>query len=779
MFHAGLRGRSAARARTLLLAGAAASALWLPQVASAQATVEELVVTAQRREENLQDTPVAVTAFTAETMEARGVTNLEGVGNYTPNLELHQTNRPAGGGSAFAGYIRGVGTGDFQFPTDPGIGIYLDDVYLARSVGGLMSLEDIQRVEVLKGPQGTLFGRNTIGGAINIVTTRPKVSGDLDGVMKVRVGSYGRADFVAGVNGPIVQDFVGGKLTAAFLNSDGWSERVLTGEKGNDEHRFIVRGALLFDFAPGFEVTVNADYSEQNNNGVLGQLLNVLTSPTPPYPPPKTPRFNTFAAGAENLRLGLPAGSIIDGRWVSSDPYKNYGTQPIDDDYEIGGVSVVAAWDVNEALTLKSITAVRGIEAHVGVDGDQTPYSLQTSQTDLYQRQYSQELQAFGTAFDERLSWLVGLYAFEENGSSKLYTESYHGLWQNVPAAQRMASDAADTRTYFYSKTRSWALFTQETLRLTDALELTLGGRYTWEEKDYGYMLHATEVNSVRVPFSTDNQQWEAFTPKVGVNYRPAENILLYGSYSQGFKSGGWGGSTTALVPTPRYEPEEVSTWELGAKTDWFDRRLVANLAVFWSDYEDIQLTVQTRDPVTGANLRTTQNSGDADIAGFEFEATAIPVEDLTLNLGVGYVDAEFSSLSADARALTDPFNRPNAVKVGDPIPQIPEWSINAGAQYVARTGVGDLTFRVDAAHKGDQFLTLGDPTSFQGAYTLWNAQIAFRPSAIEGLELSINGTNLTDEVYYAYHATLPPTGQEVALPVAPRLIYATAKFEF
>ena len=767
---------NSARAKMLMATAATAMVLSFAGQALAQTEVAEIVVTSERRETKLQDTPVSVSAFSQETMAARGATNLQDLGNFTPNLELHQTNRPAGGGSAYAGYIRGVGTGDFQFPTDPGVGLYVDDVYLARAVGGLMSLDDIERAEVLKGPQGNLFGRNTIGGAINVVTAKPNLS-ELSGVLKARAGSYGRTDFALGVNGPIIEGKLAGKLSASFLNSDGWSTRY-DSQNGNNEHRIVLRTALRYVPADSLDMQLNADYSEQNNVGPQGYLIRYLTSPAP-FPPAKAARFNTYAAAAENLRLGLPAGSLYDNRWASADPYKSNALQGGYDNYQIGGASVVASWNVNDALTIKSVTAFRGVSAKIGVDGDQTPYSMQTSQTEMYDHQYSQELQFYGSALDDRLKYLVGLYAFQENGSSKLYTESFHGIWENIPIALRINSDAADTFTYFYMKAKSYAIFTQESFALTPQIELTLGGRYNWDEKDYAFAVNFTQRGVAQVPFSRDNQTWESFTPKAGINWRPADNILVYASYQEGFKSGGWGSSNSPLSPTPRYQPETISTWELGAKTDWFNRRLTANVAVFQSDYKEIQFTVQKVDPVTGANLRTTQNSGDADIQGFEAEFVAVPTDGMTLNLGVGYVDAEFNRLTPQALAILDPFNRPNAVKIGDRLPQVPDWSVNGGAQYVFHLAAGDLSVRGDASYKGDQSLTLGDPTSFQAAYTLYNAAITFAPNAVPGLELSLNGTNLSDEVYYAYHATLPPTGQEVGLPVQPRLVYATAKFQF
>ncbi|MET0338089.1 MAG: TonB-dependent receptor plug domain-containing protein, partial [Caulobacter sp.] len=440
------------RARTLLLATVGLTALVATSAEARQAApaaeafngIEEIVVTAQRRETRLQDTPVSITALSTEALVERGVTNLAQMTSFAPNLEIHQTNRPAGGGSAFAAYIRGVGTGDFQFPTDPGVGVYVDDVYLARSVGGLLSLEDIERVEVLRGPQGTLFGRNTIGGAINVVTTRPRTSGEVGGLLKTRLGEYGRRDYIASVNGPLVDGVLGGKLTASYLNSDGWGEQSLDGAPLSDEKRFILRGALLWTPSADTTVTLNADYTKQDQHPPLGRITGFAPTGATIA---KMARFNQYAAAPEAARLGLAPGSIVDARWVSNDVNKTYDRQPNYDDSEIGGASLVIEQRLGDNLNFKSITAGRTISAEIGVDGDHTPFSLQTSQTKLNQHQYSQEFQLSGRALDGRLNFIVGLYGFKERGSSVLYTESFHGIWENIPVALRTPADAGDTMT--------------------------------------------------------------------------------------------------------------------------------------------------------------------------------------------------------------------------------------------------------------------------------------------------------------------------------------------
>jgi iron complex outermembrane receptor protein len=318
----------------------------------------------------------------------------------------------------------------------------------------------------------------------------------------------------------------------------------------------------------------------------------------------------------------------------------------------------------------------------------------------------------------------------------------------------------------------SFAAFTQETFEVLRDLHVTLGARLNHDQKDYGYSLDSPQRGMARVPNSQTSASWLSFTPKLGVDYSPLPPLLVYASFAQGFKSGGFGPSNDARNPTPKYNPERVTAYELGLKSHWFEgRRLLANLAFFYNDYRDIQLTVQSRDEMTGANLRTTQNAGRSHIKGLEADVTAKPLPGLALNAGVGYVDAKFSSLTPDALM--------SGFKVGDRLPQVPDWSVNAGAQYALDSGFGELTLRADVSWKGSQFLTPVDPSSLQEAYAVYSARVSFVPAALEALELSLYGINLTDTVYYVYRATLAPTGQEVGLAGPPRLIFATARYTF
>jgi iron complex outermembrane receptor protein len=410
------------------------------------------------------------------------------------------------------------------------------------------------------------------------------------------------------------------------------------------------------------------------------------------------------------------------------------------------------------------------VSSNIAVDGDQTPYSLQTSQTSLDEHQFSEELQFAGNVLADRLRYLVGLYAFQETGTSNVYTQSFHGLFENEPMPVNM--DAGDTQTNFGLTATSYAAFSQETLEILRGLHLTGGARINHDEKDYNYAVEFTQTNTAQVPYSTAQASWNSFTPKVGLDWSPVEPLMLYAGYSEGFKSGGFGPSNLPSNPTPKYDPETVKAYEVGVKTQWFEnRRLTANAAAFYNDYRDIQLTVQSRDPVTGANVRTTENAGTSGIKGFEADLGAAPVAGLSINGGVGYVDAKFATLTPEAIAT--------GFKVGDLLPQVPDWSINGGIQYTLVTGAGEITLRGDVSYKGNQYLTAADPTSYQPAYALYSARLSVVPKPLEQLEVSLYGTNLSNQLYYIYRATLPPTGEQIGIAGAPRLIFATAKYTF
>ncbi len=750
--------------RSTLLCASIAAAL-TPLAGPAQAAessgprLEEIIVTAQRREENLQDTPISIAAFGEEALIQRGMTNLRNVTNYTPNVEVTVTNRPTAGGAAYAAWIRGVGTGDYAYPTDPGVGLYVDGVYLARTLGGLMSISDIERIEVLRGPQGTLYGRNTIGGAINVITSAPVLSGPAEGSIAVRAGEYERLDVQAHLNAPLVEDRIGGKIAVGVFDSEGYGRRLFDGKHTNDEDRAIVRGGLLFQLGDDLQLDVRGDYSQQRNTGVLSNASSFYA-----VLPPLVTRFNSIAAPSQAAALGLPAGAQYDSRWTVSDPYKTFSGSPLQDDYDIGGASATLTWSPSDAFSFKSISAWRTLDSEVRVDGDTTPFTISSTHERIEDEQLSQEFQVSGALMDGRMRYLAGAYYFSEKGNGRRISESFHGVYEITG----LASDARDTLVSQEYDAESVAIFTQEEFDLTPQLTLVVGARANWDDKTFETETRLPQLgNRVSIPSQSRSEDWFSFTPRAGLNWRPTDDVLLYVTYSEGFKSGGFG-NPTAVLPTPVYGPEELASYELGAKTSWLDGMLTLNGAAFFSDWTDIQLNVIVPGP-TGGVVNVTQNGGDAELYGFEIESVLRPTNGLTFNLGIGYTHNEFVRLAGGVVGVT----------YDTKLPHVPEWTTSLGAQYELSTGIGDFIFRADANYRSEQYLTIADATSLHESYTLVNARIGFEPSAVPGLSVALEAQNLTDKEYLVYNQNATIFGIQLHVPGEPRQVSAIARYRF
>jgi iron complex outermembrane recepter protein len=740
---------------TSVLTSAAASA----QNAASEPRVEEIVVTAQRREESLQDTPISIAAFSEEALIQRGMTNLRNVTNYTPNVEVTVTNRPTAGGAAYAAWIRGVGTGDYAYPTDPGVGLYVDGVYLARTLGGLMSIADIERIEVLRGPQGTLYGRNTIGGAINVITSQPNLSGPSEGNFALRFGEDSRIDAQGNLNAALVDERVGAKLAFGVFTSEGYGKRLYDGKQTNDEDRAIVRGGLRFQLADNTDLDVRGDFSRQRNTGVLSNAESFY-----PTPPALVARFNTVAAASQAAALGLPAGSVYDARWTIDDPYTTYSASKLQDDYDIGGVSATLSVSPSEAFSFKSISAWRTLETEVSVDGDTSPFTISSTNEAIDDDQLSQEFQVSGELFSERLRYLAGVFYFSEEGEGRRISESFHGVYEITG----LAADARDTLVLQGYESESIAIFTQEEFDITPTLTAVLGARANWDDKTFETETRLPQRGDlVSIPAQTRSEDWFSFTPRAGLNWSPTDDVMLYANYSEGFKSGGFG-NPTAVLPTPVYGPEELASYEVGAKTTWLDGMLTLNGAAFFSDWTDIQLNVIVPGP-TGGVVNVTQNGGDAELYGFELESTLRPTNALTFNLGVGYTHNEFVRLAGGVVGVT----------YDTKLPHVPEWSASVGGQYELTTGIGEWIFRADASYRSDQYLTIADPTSLEESFTLVNARVAFHPMALQGLEVAIEASNLTDEEYLVYNQNATIFGIQLHVPGEPRQVSAVARYRF
>ncbi len=692
---------------------------------------EEIIVTAQRRAERLQDLPLSVTVFSGDTLEKLSTERAGDALAFVPNVGL--TSGPSGGDDANI-FIRGVGQVDNSVAVDPGVAMYVDDVYIGRLQAASVDLLDIERLEVLRGPQGTLFGRNAIGGAVNVITSDP--GDEVETTLRVTAGSRDRLDARGTVSGPLT-DALSVSMAVSSRNQKGWGENVYTGATYGDVQDIGGRVKFVFEPNPDFTARLALDYTKGMGSPASQVLLGTQGT-------------------TSSLRIAFPTGASSE---VTDDPEANYSSAPPINDTENMGASFTAEWKLNPNVAIKSITAARAYDETTYNDYDGTSYAIYDNFFDVDQEQYSQELQFFGTAFSNRLDWLGGLYGYQEN----IVSDTQLCLGSLGP---QFSTNCIRSDNYLGLDIQSIAAFGHATFAVTDRLKLIAGLRWTLEEKTQTfasrfvnnlgqtYCLFITlgqcppNLGGANNPlnltvgegyttlaYTEVNDDYEATTPKVGLEYRVGPSLLVYGTYSEGFKSGGFSGRATSADITS-YRPETLQTFEIGWKSDWFDRRARFNGAVFTSEYQDIQFLV-----LNDNNQYDTLNVGDAEISGAELEFSVRPVAALSLYVNAGYLDAGYTSISYD-----DAVYNLN-VDVDNELPLSPEWTFSAGAGYVWSIAAGELEVRADYAWRDDVFFQVeNEPLERQEAYGLLNARATY--TTARDLAISVFGVNVTDEKY-------------------------------
>ncbi|MFN3815314.1 TonB-dependent receptor [Brevundimonas sp.] len=725
--------------KSALLAGAAVSALIAPaavaQVSepSGATQVEEIIVTARRTEESLQRTPLSVSAFSEETLErlgAQDVTDLQGA---VPNLNLVQGR---GSSDATNIYIRGVGQPDALQTFDPAVGVYVDDVYYSRIRGTQLDLLDLQRIEVLRGPQGTLYGKNTIGGALKLISRRPD-SGPY-GTASVTYGDYNEQRVRLSGATPLTDTFaVGGAVL--YAQRDGYVTDPVTGAEYNDEDTLSGRVTAAWTPGANFRLDLTADYTRQRAAMTVGRAEAAL--------------ITTDFLGGVTIRQPAPAaGSEFDYQTRTTPGLPN--ETPLDH----WGVSAIAEWTLSDALTLKSITAYRDLSYDDYIDIDATELEMGDVLVAVDQNQFSQEFQL---NFDNGgpITAVAGLYYLQEDIVS--HQEAYGDDLFTFGGAPldflRTIDDDLDTT--------SWAAYANASWQATEALRLSAGIRYTQEKKDYwrtttidwsGALAGSTFAFEV-------SEEWDDVSPMISADYQVTPDAMIYGRISRGFKSGGFNGRANNPGEQQPYDPETVTSFEIGAKTEWFDRRLRANFAAFYNDYEDFQARVSdcVADPTIPGGActiaLTVLNAGQLDIRGVELELYANPTPNLQLDAQIGYLDAEYGE-----------FNETREIPVGSGEQVVidrswqtpafsPEWTIRLGGSYGFDLGSnGMITVGANARYRSEMALSVDNAniltreeyrSMFQDSYWLYDARAVWE--TVDGrYSLGVFGRNLGDEVY-------------------------------
>lgn len=711
----------------------------------AAGTLEEIVVTARKRSESLQETPISVTAFTSEALAERGMESTRDLGAYTPNLVSSNGSAVSGNNSAGSFFIRGIGQIDFTLNADPGVGLYVDEVYIARAMGSVMELLDLEAVEVLRGPQGTLFGRNTIGGAISL-RSRPPAQ-EFGATAEVELGSDNLRRARVSADLPVTSTLLT-RFSASYTQRDGFVHRLADGIDLGDTNALAARIATRW--LPSDAVTVDLV--------IDGSRHREESPPTKAAALDGASAFGAFHNGvaAGSSACVPPPGSFTDracfnSQFLTGDSYTTHATNHSQSDLDAWGASLTVTVEPGDALTFKSITAYRDTEALGFRDGDNSPHVIAQTQDVWDHRQFSQELQLAGSVSDDALEWIIGLYYFEEQGTNI-------NLVNFAPIAIR-SGGAVDND--------STALFGQATWHLTDAFSITGGLRYTDETRRFDpdqFVIEDRNPDPAArlptgfplVPPDEVATSISELTPYLNLAYQWSDDVMTYVTYAEGFKSGGFTQRVFPPLPaTPSFRPEFVKSYELGAKFTGFDQRLRLNAATFFTDYTDLQVLA-----LIGV-APTTQNAAAAEIRGFELELSARPVAELTFEAGVGYVDAEYTSIGSQVIGLS----------ASSEFAQIPKWTGNASIAYRFNFGSGAvLTPRVDWSYHSDVFMdAINTPAIHQGSYDLLGASLTWL-SADQHWQARLSGTNLTDERYFtAGFADLPVSGIAEVVVARPR----------
>ena len=760
-----------------LLAGA--SLVCMPQLAHAQeadaqgspatdasketdaGAIGEIVVTARKREENLQTTPISITALGAAQLDAQGVSSIMKLQDLSPNITFANVPSNSGIASNAAIYIRGIGQNDFAPSVDPGVGIYVDGLYQGRSVGGVFDLIDIDRVEVLRGPQGTLFGRNTIGGAISITTAPPTDS--FAAKADFKLGSDDRINVRGMVNIPIT-DSLFMKVSGGVFSQDGYINAVNLGTKFGNQNNQVARGALRWIAAPNFEVTLSGDFMRDKSNGA--PLVSVGPEVVPPgvsFAFVNNLLATNFGANgncADAANATNP--NCFNSQWFSRT--ENYSTDKTFSDIESWSAGLTMKWDITDDLMLKSISGYRHVDGVFSQDYDQTPLDIANLPDDYFtQRQFTQELQLIGTALDDRLDYLVGLYYFQEKGQDI-------GLIDfNLVLAQ----------TGGYYDYHSWAAFGQTTFKITDKLSLTAGLRYTQDRKKFlpdQFVIDTPlpafldiPAGTRIVPFETVRANVNKLTPMVNLAYQWTPDIMTYATFAQGFKGGGY---TQRIFPPepslPSFKPEKVNSYEVGVKMTTLDRMLRLNLSGFYTDYSDLQLLVA--DPSRVGPFYT--NAGDARITGFEAELTLAPGGGWRVTGSAGLTDAKYTRLVGGVQGLT----------LDSKFILVPKWTLNGSIENRIELGGGSsLTPRADWSFRSGAFTNangINVPFLYQPAYSLFNANVRWE-SADEKYSLQFGVDNIADKKFQSYGNFQPAFGTVQASYDRGRQWYLRGSFSY
>jgi len=719
---------------TLVAVSAAPALAQAPQDSqrSGASQIEDIIVTAQRRSQSLEDVPIAITALTRETLDAAAIRGVEEIAARAPSFTMTAFNigQPRL-------YIRGAGSQDDGAAQDNSVAVFVDDVYVARGAGQAFEFLDIERVEVLRGPQGTLYGKNVTGGLVNIISARPK--NVFDAAAEAGYGNYDAFDVRGFVTGPIANR-LDGSLSAVIRTRDGFAQNIRRDEDLEDLNLFAIRGQLAYQASEDLELRLAIDYNSHEDNGQS--------------------RKGEGPFGATPFGSVTAVMSTRDPR-ISESPRDTYQERDVwgvlgRADFEVGPGALTS-------LTAYRASSVRLGDAFTGIGSP--PYAvldtlnIENEDAD----QFSQELRyAFDGLIGGRLQGVAGVYYLQETVDRTEIADLISVIGRQIPSLGGLTGISAS---YQDAETTSLGGFASASFRFTDTLSATVGTRYTTEDKDIRtQVVSLADTDAIIAAPPTEaydvsaEGSWDGWSPRVSLEWSPLPTLNFYVSYSEGFKSGGFQGQAPrAAAARVAFNPEYAASSEIGAKGRLFDGRLGFALAAFSTDYTDLQVRQNNQLPTDPLPVLRITNAGEAKATGWEIELTATPAEGLEMWASYGSLDAEYVRL----------IDNTGANRAGNRMIFSPESTYNVGAQFtIPMADSHELYGRMEYRWQ-DKFYydPANNAVNTQSAYGLLSGAVGIKTS--DGrLGLELYGKNLTDELYTTH--VIPFLGDRFAAYGAP-----------
>lgn len=670
-----------------------------------KSSVEEVVVTARRSEESLQTTPIAVTALTADAIEDLRIQDIDGIQYIAPNLVISRSHS----GSSIS--LRGQVQGNSDSSADQSVGLYLDGVYVARQIGAISDLIDVERIEVLHGPQGTLFGRNTTGGALNVIHNKP--AREFGANIELGVGNYNQQQAAMMVNVPVVDNQLSVRLAGKMSKHDGYGDNVFLNRDVGDKDNLALRFSALYEPESNWSLLLTADYMDMQNNGPTTNLLTAFDSSLPP--------------------------GVDISPYINTPYHKTQSELETFEEVTAWGTSATLTVDIN-GLEFKSISAYRNLDNSTFTDFDNTPLPLFDNGTQADIDQFTQEFQLTGTSGD--LDWITGLYYFVEDGNERF--TPLKGL----------------VNLYGEFEHTSYAAFVQGNYAINDKLRITAGLRYTDDKRELrannviagGCAIAPALVQDPVNCIADTDVSFDYLSHTLSADYQLSDSVFLYARTSVGRKSGGISKTIGTLT---QFDPEKITDYEVGFKSDFFDKKLRVNASAFLAFYENMQRPITKVDD-NGNPVSFTDSVGEAEIPGIELQLVAVPFDGFELTANVGLIDPEYKEFTDATGDRSD-----------EPFTHVSKKTWNLAATYTKDVSFGYYKLHADYGYQSEKYYFPNERAREPGYGLLGaNATVHFEQNDID---LTVWGKNLTDEDYNGYILDFSARGYVTGYPGAPK----------